>query len=78
MLPIEPRLLTCFQMVFPNLSEAQILAASTDTVPAWDSMATVKLFSLVEEEFGVAPDFEYLDEMTSFTRFAERLREQIG
>ena len=73
---IEPRLLQCFRTVFPKLSEAQIRSASTDTVAEWDSLATAKLFSLVEEEFGVMLDIDQLDEMTSFAAFTGLLKQQ--
>jgi acyl carrier protein len=73
---IEQRLLQCFRTVFPNRSEAQIRDASTDTVAEWDSLATAKLFSLIEEEFGVILDIDNLDQMTSFGAFAGLLREQ--
>jgi acyl carrier protein len=73
LLPTDQRLLKCFQVVFPGLNEGQIRVASVDSVQAWDSLATVKLFSLVEEEFGVVLDFEDLPEMTSFSRFASRV-----
>jgi acyl carrier protein len=73
---IEPRLLQCFRTVFPKLSEVQIRNASTDTIAEWDSLATAKLFSLVEEDFGVMLDIDQLDEMTSFIAFADLLKQQ--
>jgi acyl carrier protein len=59
----EERLQECFRTVFPNLSSAEILSASSASVATWDSLATVTLVSLIEEEFGVtiAPDeYEYI------------------
>jgi len=60
------KLMNCFSTVFPDLSQAEILRADTASVIAWDSLATVTLIAVVEEEFGVAiapEDFEF---MTSF------------
>lgn len=57
------RLTECFRSVFPNLSSDEILRASTASVATWDSLATVTLVSVIEEEFGVtiSPDeYEYL------------------
>jgi acyl carrier protein len=51
-------LINCFAAVFPDLSEAEIPAASMASVGAWDSLATVTLLAVVEEEFqvGITPD----------------------
>lgn len=60
---VEERLEECFSTVFPNLSSDEILHASTASVATWDSLATVTLVSLIEEEFGVtiAPEeYEYI------------------
>lgn len=59
----DERLQECFSNVFPNLSSEEILRASSASVATWDSLATVTLVSLIEEEFGVtiSPDeYEYI------------------
>lgn len=59
----EERLTECFRSVFPDLSSDEIPRASSASVATWDSLATVTLVSLIEEEFGVtiSPDeYEYL------------------
>lgn len=50
---MESRLATCFTSVLPTLSITEIEKANPDSVPGWDSVATVTLFAVVEEEFGV-------------------------
>ena len=60
---LQTRLTGCFATVFPNLDTDEILRASHTSVASWDSLATVTLVSVVEEEFGVSippEDFEYL------------------
>ncbi len=60
---MEERLKECFMTVFPNLSADEIPHSSTASVATWDSLATVTLISLIEEEFGVtiAPEeYEYI------------------
>lgn len=60
---VDERLQECFGTVFPNLSADEILRASSASVATWDSLATVTLVSLIEEEFGVtiAPEeYEYI------------------
>ena len=59
----QERLINCFSIVFPNLSTEEILRASTASVATWDSLATVTLVSVIEEEFGltITPgEYEYL------------------
>jgi acyl carrier protein len=55
---VESRLTDCFKTMFPDLSAAEIPRATSSSMPAWDSMATVTLVALVEEEFGIrmSPD----------------------
>jgi acyl carrier protein len=50
---VEDRLKTCFCTTFPNLSSDEILRCSTASVATWDSLATVTLVSLIEEEFAI-------------------------
>jgi len=60
------RLIECFASVFPELRPAEIPLASTATVPAWDSLASATLVSVVEEEFSVQIGLEELEDLTSF------------
>ncbi len=64
----ETRLRRCFAAVFPDLDEAQIAEASLGSIAAWDSVATITLLSLVEEEFGVSFEPEDLARQTSFAK----------
>ena len=60
------RLLECFSAVFPKLREDELLHSSVDSVADWDSLASVTLYSLVEEEFGVEIRIEELENLLSF------------
>lgn len=62
----QERLIECFRLVFPNLQTDEILRASTTSVANWDSLATVTLVSVIEEEFGVTVMPEEYDLMVSF------------
>jgi hypothetical protein len=55
---VEFRLAVCFRTLFPDLSSAEIPRVTASSMASWDSMATVTLVALVEEEFGIrmAPD----------------------
>ena len=60
------RLAACFAAVFPELSPAEIAAATPERVAAWDSIANVTLLAVIEEEFARAIAPEDLDALTSF------------
>ena len=67
------RLLDCFRAVFPDFSDEQLAAATTDNTPAWDSIALVTLVTLVEEEFGIDLPPDDYGILLSFDAFAARL-----
>ena len=75
---IQERLKSCFATVFPSLSADEIPRASHTSVANWDSLATVTLVSVIEEEFDVqipADDFEF---MISFDLVLDCLRRRAG
>ncbi|HZU24211.1 MAG TPA: acyl carrier protein [Bryobacteraceae bacterium] len=61
--------------MFPDLSRDQIRDASAASVGAWDSIASVTLLMLVQEEFGVVADMERFEEFTSYRGLLEYVRE---
>jgi acyl carrier protein len=62
----EARLVKCFSAVFSGLSEAELRAASSTNLASWDSITTVTLIALIEEEFKIEVDVEDLERLTSF------------
>ena len=64
---LEARLETCFLTVFPDLAAGSVRQATVDSVEKWDSVATLTLVSVIEEEFGIEIDFE--DDLESFVSF---------
>jgi len=72
---LEDRLVRCFASVFPALSEDEIRAASADSSGVWDSLATVTLGAVIEEEFSVAIDPNVLPDLDSFKAFLACLRQ---
>jgi len=71
---LRGRLVDCFAVVFPDLGPEQIPRASTATVGAWDSMATVTLIGVLEEEFAVQITPDDLPRLASFERVLDYLR----
>ncbi|MEO8429921.1 MAG: acyl carrier protein [Acidobacteriota bacterium] len=60
------RLRRCFEAVFPELEPDGIAGASMDNVAGWDSIASVQLIAVVEEEFGITVPADRYEEMSSF------------
>lgn len=73
---ITARLISCFQTVFPGMTEAEAAAASQTSVAAWDSVAAITLLNVIEEEFGIEVDFEELPELDSFNRVQDYLKRE--
>ena len=71
------RLRKCFGTVFPDLSEEQTLQASAAALTQWDSLATLNLLALIEEEFGVSLDLDEL-EAPSFKTLLEMIEKATG
>ena len=60
------RLARCFSAYFTGLAPEEIPRASMATVGEWDSMASVTLIGLVQEEFGVEVAPEDYERFVSF------------
>ncbi|HME12028.1 MAG TPA: acyl carrier protein [Candidatus Acidoferrum sp.] len=78
MVDTQVRLERCFAAALPTLSAAQIANASPASVAAWDSVASVTLFALVEEEFGVEIEVQDMQELLSFENLLGYLRRKTG
>jgi acyl carrier protein len=75
---LKSRLVTCFAAVFPGLSPEEIARANVNSVGSWDSMATLTLTGLIEEEFSVSIDPGDREDLTSFELILDHLRSQKG
>ncbi len=69
------RLIRCFRAVFPELSDADVMRASTKRTPGWDSLATTNLVAAVEEEFEVEFAAGEIEHLSSYEALAKRLGE---
>lgn len=65
---VTTKLIECFQIVFPGLSENKIPSASQDTVAEWDSVAAITLVNVIEEQFGIEMDLDDVADLDSFER----------
>jgi acyl carrier protein len=64
----DHRLIRCFASVFPTLSKEEIRSANAED-GVWDSLATVTLVAVIEEEFNVQIDPAALPALDSFAAF---------
>ena len=78
MVDLERRLILCFGTIFPELSEEQIRTADSLSVPGWDSLATVTLINVAEEEFGMQIDVEDIERFLSFPSFLDYLQSRTA
>ena len=74
---LEPRLQQCFATVFPDLPPDQIPGAALDTTSQWDSLATVILITVLEEEFSIMIDPGDFAMLASYRSILEYLQSKI-
>jgi acyl carrier protein len=67
------RLRRCFSAVFPALSGDQLDSASPSSLAAWDSVASVTLFAVVQEEFALEIDVQEMPGLLSFASLLKYL-----
>jgi acyl carrier protein len=75
---LDERLSAIFRVAFPGLNEGTVRHATRDSVAGWDSVATVTLFSLLEEEFGEQLDLEDAAEWASYAQVRAALEKRLG
>lgn len=56
----------------------EIPRSSIGSVGDWDSLASINLYSLVEEEFGIEINLEDIEELLSFGLILKYIRGKIG
>jgi acyl carrier protein len=74
---IRGRLRDCFRPVFPDLSDEQIESAVRAELAEWDSLATLTLLTVVEEEFELELDEQAVEQFDSFAAVA-RVVERVA
>jgi len=62
----KDRVSRCFSIVFPGIRQEDIPLASPASMAAWNSLAHIRLLSVIGEEFGLEPDMEDFEELTSY------------
>jgi acyl carrier protein len=75
---LKTRLVNCFTAVFPALPARDVELASPSTVSEWDSIATVNLVAVIEEEFGIQLGVDDLEQLDSFTRIEQLVTSHLS
>ena len=75
---IETRLQKCFLTIFPQLEKEEIPSAGMTSVAEWDSLATVTLVAVLEEEFHFEFSSEELEYLTSYELILELTRSKLN
>ena len=73
---VKPKLIECFQIVFPDLKEKDIATASQETVAEWDSVAAITLVNVIEEQFGIEMDLDHVADLDSFDKVLAYLQQR--
>jgi acyl carrier protein len=75
---IRDGLAKCFIAVFPSLIAETVSSASPKTVDGWDSVATVTLLSVIEEEFQIEIGPEDLESLLSFESALDYVAQRVS
>lgn len=70
------RLVECFAAVFPELSAEEIPLASPASVGSWDSLASITLVCVLEEQFEIQIAPEDLERLISFALVLDYLQHE--
>lgn len=65
---LNNRLIQCFSLVFPDLPAADIPGASHSNVAAWDSVATITLLAILEEEFRISIELDAFADLDTYEK----------
>lgn len=76
MTDIRNRLVKCFRIVFPDVPETEIPQLTQAATAKWDSVATITLLNVVEDEFRVEMDLDEAAKFSSFDKIQSYLQQQ--
>ena len=75
---MHERLIHCFHLVFPEIAARSIPAVSLENTPRWDSLASVQLIALIEDEFNATVPLDEYGNLNSFEQFHDYLQRKVG
>lgn len=75
---IQRRLTRVFKIMFPNKPTDDIPNATMDNTEGWDSLGTLSLFTLIEEEFNIQLGLDLIPTTKSYQSLITLITEKIG
>jgi len=76
--PTHDRLVKCFRSVFPVVAADEVPRASLANTPTWDSLASVNLIALIEDEFALDIPLDDYEHMNSFENIYVYVKQREG
>jgi acyl carrier protein len=73
---IRDRLINCFAVVFPELTEEEIVRGNS--LENSDSLSWITLVAVIQEELGIELDMDYIEGSLSFEVFLERISDSTA
>lgn len=74
---LEARLILCFAAAFGNLKPEEIPRATVSSLADWDSLASMTVLALIEEEFQVRIPVSEIAKLTSFSQILAYLGDHV-
>jgi acyl carrier protein len=75
---IKEKLISCFSAVMPELKPEEIPHASAVNASNWDSVTTVTLITVIEDEFQISIELDDLSHFDSFQGILAYLKQGIA
>ncbi|MBS1017304.1 acyl carrier protein [Acetobacter persici] len=74
---ISKKLTRVFCEAFPAIAKENVTAATVDNTPGWDSLATLTLFTLIEERMDVKIGYDNLTTVKSFLDIQKEIEKEM-
>jgi acyl carrier protein len=74
---VKKKLIGCFQIVFPDLSESEIPQLTQANAAGWDSVAAITLLNVLEDEFAIEMDLDHVADLDSFDKIYAYLQQRL-
>ncbi|MBS1033359.1 acyl carrier protein [Gluconobacter cerinus] len=75
---IHRRLVRVFNTIFPGTPVEQVSQATMENTEGWDSLNTLSLFTLAEEEFGIQLGLDLMAEVKTFSQLEALVSQKVG
>ena len=74
---VKERVTQCFSTVFPRVPATGLTSLSTSLHGGWDSMMTINLAALLEEEFTITFSLDEIEEFLSYELVVAAVMEKL-